>query len=316
MSRTPRPRLVRRALLGATLAGALALTACGGSDSGSDSPFSSGSNDAGSITIGSANFPENELLMNIYAGALEAKGVKVETKPNIGSREIYLKAFEDGDIDLLPEYSGALLAYLSGKAGPPKDATSPEQVYDALQKVLPDGAQTLTQAAAEDKDTLTVTADTAKKYSLSSIEDLAPVAGQLTLGGPPEFRERQQGLVGLKSEYGLTFKSFKPLDAGGPLVISALKKGDVDVANVFSTDPTIATEGWVSLTDPKNLFSAQNIVPLIKKDAVTPQVTEALNAVSTALTTEKLTALMAKIVTDKQDPKTVAKDFLSENGLG
>ena len=302
-----------RPVLGLAIAGVLALSACGGSDSGST--FSDGSNDAGSITIGSANFPENELLMEIYAGALEAKGVKVETKPNIGAREVYLKAFEDGDIDLLPEYNGALLSYLSGSAGAPAGVTSPEQVYDALQKVLPKGSETLPQSDAEDKDTLTVTKATAEKYDLESIADLAPVASQLTLGAGPEFRERVQGLKGLKSEYGLTFKQFKPLDAGGPLVIAALKKGDVDVANVFSTDPNISENDWVALTDPKNLFLAENIVPLISSDAVTPEVKEALAGVSKALTTENLTEMMAKVVTDKTDPKVVAKEFLADEDL-
>ena len=304
-------RRSRTSLLLATLAFAAAgLTACGGSD-----PLASdGGGDSGSITIGSANFPESELLMQMYAQALEAKGVKVTTKPNIGAREVYMKAFEDGSIDLLPEYNGALLSYLK-PSGVPKSVTSPEAVYKELQGVLPDGSETLPQSAAEDKDTLTVTKATADKYHLTSIADLKPVADELTVGAGPEWKKRYQGLVGLKDLYGVTFKEFKPLDSGGPLTIAALKKGDIDVANVFSTDSNISENGWVTLTDPKNLYLAENVVPLIRTDAVTGDVKEALDGVSKALTTQNLTEALAKVQLDKQDPVTVAKDFLSEHDL-
>ncbi|MEU6133574.1 ABC transporter substrate-binding protein [Nocardioides sp. NPDC047086] len=299
------------AYLFATLAVAGTLTACGGDplDSGSDSDSGSGT-----IVVGSANFPESELLMEMYAQALEAEGVKVETKPNIGSREVYMEAFKSGDIDLLPEYNGALLAYLNPD-GVPEDVSAPEDVYEALQDVLPEGSETLPQSEAEDKDTLTVSKETAEKYSLKSIEDLAPVAKDLTLGGAPEFKERHQGLVGLDEVYGVTFKEFKPLDAGGPLTAGALKKGDIDVANVFSTDSAIPTNSWVVLEDPENLFLSQNIVPLIRSEALTDDAETALNAVSEALTTANLTEALAKVQVDKADPATVAKEFLADNGV-
>ncbi|GAA4707191.1 ABC transporter substrate-binding protein [Nocardioides conyzicola] len=293
---------------------AFALAGCGSDDSKADDPFSNGGGDKGTIVIGSANFPESELLMQMYAQTLEAAGAKVETKPNIGAREIYMKAFESGDIDLLPEYNGALLSYLSPD-GVPEGTTSPEDVYAALQKVLPDGSETLPQSAAEDKDTLTVTKETADKYSLSTIEDLKPVADKLVVGAGAEWRERYQGLIGLKELYGVEFKEFKPLDSGGPLTIAALKDGSIDVGNVFSTDSAISTNDWVVLGDPKNLYTSQNIVPLIQSDVVTPEVTKALNALSEALTTENLTEALAKVQVDKQDPVTVAKDFLAANNL-
>jgi len=299
----------------AAVAAAFTLAACGSDDdSGSDPLSSGGGGDKDTIVIGSANFPESELLMQMYAQTLEAAGVEVETKPNIGAREIYMKAFESGDIDLLPEYNGALLSYLSPD-GVPEGTTSPEDVYAALQDVLPEGSETLPQSAAEDKDTLTVTQETADEYGLSTIEDLQPVADQLVVGAGPEWRERYQGLVGLKELYDVEFKEFKPLDAGGPLTVAALKDGTIDVGNVFSTDSAISTNGWVVLGDPKNLYTSQNIVPLIQSDAVTPEVTDALNALSEALTTENLTAALAKVQVDKQDPVTVAGDFLKENGL-
>ena len=298
----------------AAVAAALTLSACGSDDDSGTDPFSSGGGDKGTIVVGSANFPESELLMQLYAQTLENAGAKVETKPNIGAREIYMKAFESGDIDLLPEYNGALLSFLSPD-GVPEGTTSPDDVYAALQKVLPDGSETLPQSAAEDKDTLTVTKETAEEYSLSTIEDLQPVADKLVVGAGPEWQERYQGLVGLKDLYDVEFKEFKPLDAGGPLTVAALKDGTIDVANVFSTDSAISTNGWVVLDDPKNLYTSQNIVPLIQSDKVTPEVTDALNALSQALTTDNLTAALAKVQVDKQDPVTVAEDFLKENGL-
>jgi osmoprotectant transport system substrate-binding protein len=295
----------------ATIAVAGTLTACGGdpldSDTGSDS-------DAGTIVVGSANFPESELLMEMYAQALEAEGVEVETKPNIGSREVYMEAFKSGDIDLLPEYNGGLLSYLT-EGDMPEGVSAPDDVYTALQDVLPEGSQTLPQSAAEDKDSLTVTKETAEKYSLSSIEDLAPIAKDLKLGASPEFKKRAQGVPGLEKSYGVTFKEFTPTDPGGPLTIAALQKGDVDVANVFTTDSAIPTNDWVVLDDPKNLFLAQNVVPLIRSEVLTDDAESALNSVSEALTTENLTDALAKVQVDKADPATVAKEFLADNGI-
>ena len=300
---------------GAAVAGlALALTvaACGADSD----PLAADSGDSSSaaVTVGSANFAESELLAEIYAQALEAKGVTVKRSFNIGARELYLKALSDGSIDLLPEYNGALLSALS-TGGAPQGVSSPTDVYAALKKVLPADTVVLEQAAAEDKDTLSVTQATATKYKLTSIEDLKPVAGQLKVGAGPEWAERFQGLKGLKEVYGVEFKEFKPLDAGGPLTVAALKDGTIDVANVFSTDSSISVNKWVVLGDPKNLYTSQNIVPLIQSDKVTPEVTEALNKLSETLTTENLTAALAKVQVDKQDPVTVAGDFLKENGL-
>jgi osmoprotectant transport system substrate-binding protein len=113
----------------------------------------------------------------------------------------------------------------------------------------------------------------------------------------------------------VTFKSYKSLDAGGPLTINALKNGQVDAADVFSTDPNIAAEGWVTLEDPKNQFAAQNVVPLINTAKATPTVTDALNAVSKVLTTDNLAEMMKEVTLDKKEPEAVAKEFLSTNSL-
>lgn len=307
----------KKILRAIALAGAvgLALTGCAGNPLASTpSGGSAGSASTSTITIGSANFPESELLAEIYAQALEKAGVTVNRKFNIGARELYLAALNDGSIDLLPEYNGALLSALM-KGGAPAGVTTPDQVYTALQGVLPAGIVTLPQSAAEDKDTLTVTQATADKYKLKTIADLAPVAGQLVIAAGPEWANRYQGLVGLKELYGINFKEFKPLDSGGPLTLGALLKGDAQVANIFSTDSAIVTEKLVVLEDTKNLYLSENIVPVIRQNRVTDAVTTALNAVSKALTTENLTRYLAMVQVDKKSSAAVATAFLTEYKL-
>ena len=305
--------LPTRLALAATMA-VLALTAaaCGGSD-----PTQTGSGATGTpaptdtIVVGSANFQESVVLANIYAEALKAKGVNVSTKLNIGSREAYIPGLEDGSIDLMPEYSGVLLQYFD------KDATAvaPDEVFTALQEALPDDLVVLQKSAAEDKDAIVVTKATADKHQLTSIADLKDVAGDLTFGGPPEFKTRPDGIPGLKKNYGVEFGSYKTLDAGGPLSVNGLKNGQVDAADIFTTDPAIAANDFVVLQDPKNNFAAQNVLPLINKAKASDTVTKALDAVSAKLTTQTLIDLLTKVTVDKADPNAVAKEWLSSQSL-
>jgi len=204
----------------------LVLAACGSSGGGSGSGSSSSSSNPlaptaakGSVVVGSANFPEDELLAEIYVQALKAKGVKVTPKFNIGAREVYYPQIEKGSISILPEYNGALLTTSVDKNS---TAATTSEVNAALKAKLPSTLEILNSSTAQDKDSVTVTQATAKKYNLKSIADLKPVAKKLVIGGPPEFKTRAQGLVGLKKNYGLTFKSFVPLDESGPLTLAAL----------------------------------------------------------------------------------------------
>lgn len=289
------------------LAAVLALSACGGGDDplaeGEESP-ESGSGGGDTLVIGSANFPENVLLAEIYAAALSDAGVEVSTNLNIGNREAYMAGLEDGSIDLIPEYSGNLTLYLNEAA----EATESEEVYAELQEALPDHLTVLDMAEAEDKDSVVVTAETAEEFGLTSIGDLAPHAPNMVLGGPPEWRDRFTGVPGLEEVYGLEFSEFKPLDAGSTLTVQALVNGQVDAGNIFSTDPAIVENDFVALEDPESLFAAQNVVPLITTDAVTPEVEEALNTVSAGLTTENLTEMMVQV--QDTDPTDVAREFV------
>ena len=289
------------------------VAACG---SGSSDPLAAGGSASkaptGTVVVGSANFPENALLAEIYAGALSAKGVKVEKKLNIGSRETYIPALKDGSIDLIPEYTGVLSQYFNKKA----KATEADAVYAELKAALPATLTVLDKSAAEDKDAVVVTKATATKLGLESIGDLGAHAKDLVLGGPPEWKTRLTGVPGLKKVYNLEFKSFRPLDAGGPLSVQALKNGQVDAVNIFTTDPSIAANGFVVLDDPKSLFAAQNVVPLITRSKVNDTISTTLNAISAKLDTPTLGELVKKVVVDKKDASVVAKEFLTKNGIG
>ncbi|HSF26286.1 MAG TPA: ABC transporter substrate-binding protein [Actinomycetes bacterium] len=313
-----------RVLSAIAVAAALALTGCGG-DGGNPlttgaatgpatagtTAGSTGTAAGAAIVVGSANFPENELLAQIYAKALAATGASVSTKLNIGSRETYIPALQDGSIDLLPEYSGVLLQYFDKSA----TAVTPDDVYTALGSALPSGLIVLDRSQAEDKDAVVVTRETAEKYSLKSIADLAPVAKDLVLGGPPEWKTRPTGVPGLAKVYGLTFKEFKPLDVAGPLSVQALKNGQVQAVNLFTTQSAIKANDFVVLDDPKNLFAAQNVVPLIRESKATDAVRTTPNAISAALTTDELAALVKQVEVDKADAAEVAETWLQSKDL-
>lgn len=303
-------------LLAAVLA--VGLAACGddldeGNDGGSTASESEGGGDKPAITVGSANFPENVVLAEVYAGALEAKDFDVSKKLNVGSREALFPAMENGEITVLPEYSGALLSYLTEAKS---DAKELDQQITEIKAELPDSLTVLTPSAAEDKDTITCNKQTVDKYGLTSIEDLAKVGNEITIGGPPEFAKRAGfGIKALKRVYNAEFKKFQPLDVAGPLTVAALKDNKVQCANLFSTQSAIPANGFVTLEDPKGLVEAENVVPLIAKDAATPEVTETLDAVSAKLTTENLKELVKRVEVDKDDAESVAQDFLSEQGI-
>ncbi len=312
---------LRRAGLGsvALLAG-VALAACGSSGGSTASGGSSSSSNPlapsaakGTVVVGSANFPENELLAEIYVLALQGKGVKVTSKFNIGAREVYYPEVKSGAISIIPEYNGALL---TTSVDTSSTAATTTEVDNALRAKLPSTMEILNPSSAQDKDSVTVTEATAKKDHLTSISDLKPYAASMVIGGPPEFKTRTDGLVGLKKTYGLTFKSFDPLDESGPLTLAALTSGKVQAADVFTTTPQIVTDHLVALADPKFNFAAQNVVPLVYKKAMTPTIVNELNAISARLTTEALLQMDKAVILDHANYSTVAQGFLKAEGLG
>jgi len=282
----------------------LALTAA---CSGSGNPLNPGPPPPGTVAVGSAAYVENVLLAELYAQVLEHAGTKVERKYNIGSREILYGLIQSGSLTVIPEYNGALLSYLDGTA----TANTAPQVDEQLSAKLPATMEILEPAPAEDKNAIAVTATTASTDKLSSIEDLRPYAPHLLFGGPPEFQTRYQGLPGLQQVYGLTFAGFKALDTAGPITVSALKSNDVQVATLFTTDPNVSANHFVLLADPKQLFGAQNVIPLAYRAGLTKADIAALNTLSAKLTTADLAEMMVSVVIGKQDLDKVARAWLT-----
>jgi osmoprotectant transport system substrate-binding protein len=299
--------LKRGCAAGLALAAGIALAACGSSASGNPLTPSTGS-----VVVGSANFPEDELVAQIYATALAAKGVKVTDQFNIGAREVYYPEIEKGAITIIPEYNGALL---TTAVDPSSTATTTGQVDAQLKATLPASLRILNPSSAQDKDSVTVTQVFATRHHLSSIAQLKPLAASMIFGAPPEFKTRADGEAGLKERYGLVFKGFDALDESGPITLNALMDGKVQAADVFTTTPQILTDHLVSLADPKSDFAAQNVLPLVYRKGVNATIVNTLNAISARLTTAGLLEMDKAIIVDHANYSTVATAWLKAEGL-
>ena len=280
------------------------------------SPEAAAPSDA--VTVGSFNFPESGLLAELYAQALENVGIPVARQPHVGPREIMTPALEQGLVDLVPEYLGSALAYVEPDAAEPAlDAASARQ---RLSDVLAERELVvLSVAPAENQNGVVVRRDTAERFGLRSISDLAPVAGELVFGGPPECRERPYCLIGLRSVYGLDFARFVPLDSGGRATRAALSGGEIDVGLLFTTDGHLAGGDLVLLADDRSLQPAENVVAVARRQVVErygETLVQRLDRVSAELTTAELSDLNRQMTIEEQDASVVAARWLAEHGLG
>ena len=303
----------RGVLFGVAIGAALTLAACGSSSgSGSSNPLAAKAA-KGTVVIGSANFPEDEVLAEIYALALQAKGIKVTDKFNIGAREVYYPQIVKGAITIIPEYNGALL---TTSVDTKSTAVTTAAVDAALKSHLPASLEILNPSSAQDADSVTVTQAFATAHHLTSIAQLAPIAKTMVFGAAPEFATRPDGLAGLKKNYGVVFKSFDALgDESGPITLAALMDNKVQAADVFTTTPQIATDHLVALADPKNNFAAQNVLPLVYKKGVNPTTIATLNEISAKLTTAGLIGLNQAVGPDKESYQTAATAWLKSVGI-
>ena len=292
-------------LAAAFASAALALSACGTVES-----LEGRSNmDASTIIVGSQDYYSNEIIAEAYAQALEGAGFTVERQLRIGQREVYMPEIEAGAIDVFPEYTGNLLQYLDQNAS----AHTSEEVYTALQTALPMGLRALDQAPAADQDSYVVTADFAAEHSLASIGDLAG-AGTLTLGGNSELQTRPYGPMGLSQTYGVTV-GFTPIeDSGGPLTVKALKDGDIQLANIYSSDPALADGTLKVLDDPKGLFLASHVVPLASS-RVNDDAAAVINRVSAAMDAQDLVEMNRASTADQKSASQIAREWLISEGL-
>lgn len=263
---------------------------------------------AETVTIGGANYSEQTVLANIYASALRQEGIDVKTRLNLGNREIIIPALQSGELDVVPEYIGALLNYYKGGS----ESTTQKQVTDELVAALPEDLVLLQTSPGGSITAWAVREETAKKYNLKTLSDLAKVAPELVVGGPPEVAVRALGLPGLERVYGIKFKAFKSLDIGGPLSRLALNSGKIDVATIVSTQGDLLKEKWVVLEDDKNEQPAQNVVPLIHKGAISAKAEQVLNNVSAKITTQDIINLNKQVDVDRKDPAKVADQWVKE----
>src|ERR1700676_4135197 len=284
---------------------------------GSSNPLGGGSasGDLKSIVVGSADFPQSKNIAEVYGKALGANRFPLGARFGIRIRETYVPAVKDHSIDLIPEYTGNLLQYFDKNT----TVTTPEAVELALMRALPGDLSILTPSPAADTDTVTVSQQTAQKWNLKSIGDLAAHSPEVKFGAPSEFLNRTEGLPGLKAKYGLDISpsNFVAIsDGGGPATVRALLDGTVTAAAIFSTSPAIRQNNLVVLEDPKNDFLAANVVPLVSSQKKSDQLKTVLDAVSAKLTTDDLIELNTATSGNAGiDPHQAARKWVQHNGF-
>lgn len=300
-------RISRRfAVLAAGIAAATLVSGCSsGAGLGPVSPSGS------TIVVGSQDYYSNEIIAEIYAQALESHGYKIDRQFRIGQREVYLPEIEAGGIDLFPEYTGPLLQYWQ----PNTTALLDQDVYTALVGAVPSGLHVLDESPATDQDSYVVTQAFAQQWGLTTIADLAKVTVPITMGADSEAQTRPNGPSGLMKTYGITV-GFTPIeDGGGPLTVKALTDNQIQLAIIYTGDPSIATNHLVTLEDTKGLFLASHVVPLAS-DKIDSAAAAIINAISAAMTPADLVALDARSVNDQLPASQIAADWLSQKGLG
>lgn len=291
----------------------VATTSCG-SGSGDAEPSALGDD---AVSIGSFNFSESELLAELYAQAIERAGFPVRRQFGIGPRELVSPALASGLVELVPEYAGTALQFLSLGAESP--SADPSTTHTALLTTAAQrGLVALDPAPAQNANEFVVTRDLAQRLALHDLSDLSAAAGDLTFGGPPECPTRPLCLAGLRRVYGISFETIVSLDAGGPMTQEALSEDYVDVALMFSTDPAIESQGLVALRDDLNLQPAENVTPLAHADVLEqfgPDLVAVIDSVSRRLTTRDLRDLNARIGAGTP-VADAASAWLDAQGLG
>jgi osmoprotectant transport system substrate-binding protein len=310
--------LVLLAIIAALVVGGCGDDDDGGGGGGGTGTSSSSSDKPGEgkpgVTIGTKDFTEEFILGNLYAQALEAKGYKVTLKENIGATEIIDKALTSGEIDGYPEYTGVSLSVVAKN-----DilAESPEQTQQLVKEFYEGRGQVVSDATPfQDTDAIATTKEFAEKNNLTGVADLKNLPS-FTIGARPEFKSRFNGLKGMEKVYGIKNAKFKQLALG--LQYPSLDKGDVDTANVFSTDAQLASGKYTVLEDPEGVFGFQNVYFVINKDKYDAlggqEFMDVVNSVNALLTEEAMTSMNAAVDLDKKKPADVAQAFLEANNL-
>lgn len=310
----------------AALALTLGIAACGSDDS-----TTSGSTEGGeagaiqsnpdngkvSLTIGSKNFPEQEILGEIYAQALTAAGYKVKSALNLGSETVAQKAVKTGQISGYPEYASTALTSFFGLEPEEVPADATEAWEKANEEFEKEGLEAFEPTPFASANAVGTTTETAKKYDLKTVSDLEGVSEKLSLYGSPECRQRIDCLAGLEELYGLKFKSFTPVDIG--LRYTVLEKGQADLSILFTTDPQLSAESdkFVILEDDKEVFPAGNVIFVTTKkvaEEAGPDYEETILQVQEGLDLKVMQELDARVELEKETPKQAAEAYLKSAG--
>ena len=291
------------------VAGAVAATlgACSNAD-----PFRNPTSGAGSdsISVGSPVYYSAEIIAEIYAQRLEEAGFSVQRQFRIGQREIFMPELQAGSIQLFPDYAGNLLQYFD----PDNSASTIEEIMAALPKALPKDIHAFAVAAASDQDSYNVTKEVARKYNLRTIGDLKKLGRPVRFGANSEAQDRPYGPAGLKAVYGVD-STFVPIeDSGGPLTVKALKDGDLDVADIYSADPSIKRNDLVTLEDPESLILPQNIVAVGHR-SITLGAVAVVEDVNRRLSQDELVGLNARSVDEQLSADRIAKDWIAKQSF-
>ena len=272
---------------------------------------------ADQITVGSFDFTESAILAEIYAQALTLRGYRVERALQVGPRELVEPSLEEGLIDLVPEYLGSALGFLTD--GVEVASFDVGATHRALAREFSArGIAVLEPAPVQNTNGVAVTAETAHRHGLATISDLTPLASDLTIGGPPECPERPLCLPGLEETYGLRFQEFIPTDASGPLTAGFLDAGEVDVAVLFTTSGYLAEGEYVLLEDDLGLQPPENVVPVVRLDVLSrygPTLRVLLDSISRELETDDVIALNRSVDLGDEDPRSAALEWLRSHGF-
>ena len=306
-----------RLIVTAALAIPLALTA----GCGSDSFKGGGDSGAGSVTVVSQKFTEAEVMTQLYKAVLEDAGYKVSTK-NFTTRDIYVKALSSGDVQIAADYLSSMTEELNrranGKDADPVASPDAEATVAKLDELGKDvGVEALDPAKAEDANGFAITTKVSDAKGITKLSDLTKLGSSITLAAASDCPDRPECALGLKSVYGVTVSKVEPLGFGSPETKDAVKKGEVDVGEVGTTDATLESNGLVLLEDDKNWQNAENLVPVVNSDWLkdNDKAAKALNKLSGTLTTDDLATLIGKVDTEREVPVDVATAYLKDKGL-
>lgn len=289
----------------------LTLSACGNDPFATQKPQEaqitrSAGND---IVVGASNFPESEIVANIYAQALIRAGMKAHVHANIGSRDIFIRALYDGSISLMPDYTGNLLQFYQ----PGARTSSSQEIIDDLHRVLPPQIHALQASSAQDKDVYVMLTKVAERYGIRTLYDLKKLPQPVHVAAPSELEVRGFGIPGLKNVYKLDVRHVVINDAGGPTTLQALNREEVPVVHFDSTSPFLDRSRMTILEDPARLVIDQNVIPLVAQQWDTPQLRAVINAVQKKLTTEDMQRMNYESVIEHKNARAIALEWIHKH---